>query len=739
MNAQSVGVRGDIIELGAASRGPARYAKRRAAACGIMTGSAFRSVPAMLDEYLKLQLNGRLDEAESGYRALLASQPDNVDVLHMLGALRRQRRDYAEARLLFDRAYALAPDRADVLLDLAGLYLLDGDNVGARVTVERALALDPNLPGAYNLLAQLVEAQGDGAKAESLYRTSLRQREDDPIALGGLGRILLDRGELDKALSYLTAAADRAPKDGVIQLYLARALTLKGNTTFAEQAARNALALQPNLHAARFLLGQLVLEAGNVDEARAHFTGLLDVADFRAIALFGLGDVVRKSGDLEQAVALYRQALALQPRQVRAVQMLAGSLAALGREDEAVALYRQYLTDYPEELTIEAALGDLLSQLGDLAGAQAVWNQIAQRRPGDPTPLQRLALLHERFGDHAGADALAARVAEFTADDPDLILLRARSAQREGRDADAVALLETLRPLQLHPRHVSQAAHRYGVLADRRDDVAQALPAFVESQSMLEARVHEQPPLTDEFLARLSEPAPAPAGKAPVFLVGLPGSMVERVAALISGQPGVQLLRDRAMGTAQRRDDFFNPAFAAFTADPQQAAERRARWDAEAARTGADLEGQVQVDWLLRWDARFLPLIRHSFPGATLVIVEREDSRDLLVNWLAYGWLEGFPAFDPDAAATWLGTALEHTRICNEAQGLKVVRVDPDALFADPIGNGRALAQALGLAQLVPGGPQFGLGGLPLGLPPGRWQAYEGLLASTYAKLQSSR
>ena len=691
----------------------------------------------MLDEYAKLHLNGRYDEAESGYRALLAQQPDNIDVLHMLGTLRSQRRDYAEARLLFNRAHALAPERPDVLLGLAGLYLRDGDHVGARATLERALQFDPNLPGAYNLLAQIVESQGDVVKAESLYRTSLRQREDDPVALGGLGRVLLERGELDKALAYLTAAADRAPKDGVIQLYLARALTLKGNGAFAQQAARNALALQPNLHSARFLLGQLVLEAGQIDEARAHFTGLLDEPDFRAIALFGLGDVVRKSGDMEKAVEHYRAALALQPRQVRALQMLAGALASLGRENEAVAAYRQYLADYPQDLAIEASLADLLSQLGDLAGAQQIWNSVAQRRPGDPTPLQRLALLHERFGDHAGSDALAARVAEFTADDPDLILLRARAAQREGRDADALALLETLRPLQLHPLHVGQAAHRFGILADRRDDIAQAVPAWLESQSMLEPQVHDQPPLDADFLARLAEPAPAPQGKAPLFLIGLPGSMVERVAALLNSQPDVQLLRDRAMGL-QRHDDFTHPNFAAFTADAGQAAERRERWNAEATRGGADLVNQVQVDWLLRWDARFLPLLRHAFPGATLVIVERADRRDQLVNWLAYGWLQGFPAHDADAAATWLASAFAHTAVCEQAQGLKVVRVDADQLLADPVANGRQLAQALGLAQLVPGGPQVGLGGLPLGLPVGRWQAYEGVLASAYAKLQST-
>lgn len=695
----------------------------------------------MLQNLARLHSEGQFDEAESGYRALLAGEPDNVDALHLLGLLRRQRQDLAEARRLLDQARRLAPERGDVALELAGLYFLDNDLVGARALIEATIKHNPNQPGAHTLLARIAIVDNDLAKAETLFRTALRSDENDAHAIAGLGRLLLDRGEADKALAYLSRAVELSPRDAGMQFALARALVLRGNRAFGEQAARNALALAPELHGARYLLGQVLLEDGKVEEAQAAFAVLSEAPGFQAIARFGLGDVARHQRRLDQAIEHYRAGLALQPEQTRAVQLLGACLVSAAREEEALELYADYLQRHPETVAIEAALAELLAQVGDEAGALALWQRLAQRRPNDPIPLARLALLHERGGDTAGADRLAERVAGALPDDPDLILLRARSAQREGRDSDALVLLESLRRLNLAPMQIMQAAHQFGVLADRRNDVQMAVPAWQESQSMLPVQIHEQPALPADFaaaLAALAAPAPAPLANPPIFLVGLPGSMIERVAALLHQQPGVQLLRDRAFAPV-RHDVFTDPDFPGWSngIDAATAQTLRDTWQAQAQSVGADTGARV-VDWLVRWDARFLPMIRQVFPGATVVVVDR-DPRDLLLNWLAYGWMPGFAFHDPVASARWLNGAVAHMAQVEAAQGLRVVRVDADALLNDPVAAGGTLAAALDREALEPGALQRGLGGLPIGLAPGRWQAYTEVLAAAFAELAPGR
>lgn len=689
----------------------------------------------MLETLTRLHSEGRLDEAEAGYRDLLAAEPDNVDVLHLLGLLRRQRQDLAEARQLLDRARRLAPERGDVALELAGLYFLEQDLVGARVLLEETLRQNPNQAGAHTLLGRIAVIQNDVAKAESLFRTALRANENDAYAIASLGRLLLDRGEAERSLAYLSRAAELAPKDANLAFDLGRALVLNGNRAFGEQAVRNALALQPEFHAARHLLGQLLLDERKFDEAQATFAVLSEAPGFRAAALFGLGDVARQQLRLDRAADLYREGLLADPGHVRATQLLGSCLVGLERAGEALTLYREFLARTPQVVAIEAALAELLAQTGNDAGSLAIWQELAQRRPNDPIPLARLALLHERAGDFTGADALAARVAEALPDDAELILLRSRSAQREGRDSDSLALLEGLRRLPLSPLGVMQAAHQYGILADRSNAPRSAVPAWLESQAALPVAVQEQPPLPAEFAAALATPLPAAKAPAPVFLVGLPGSMVERIAALLHQQPGLQLLRDRAFGVG-RQDMFAVPDFARWVqgADAAQGEAARAQWEAEVRRVGADPAAPL-VDWLVRWDARFLPLLRQAFPGARIVIVER-DPRDLLLNWLAYGWMSGFPLHDPVAAARWLRSAQQHLARCENVEGLQVLRINADAVLLDPAGQGQALAAVLGLAALDPGAPQRGLGGLTIGLPPGRWEAYAEVLEAAFAELQ---
>ena len=53
---------------------------------------------------LEAQKAGRLDEAESLYRRVLAAAPDLPDALHMLGVVRLGQGDLDEAQMLVQRA-----------------------------------------------------------------------------------------------------------------------------------------------------------------------------------------------------------------------------------------------------------------------------------------------------------------------------------------------------------------------------------------------------------------------------------------------------------------------------------------------------------------------------------------------------------------------------------------------------------------------------------------------------------
>ena len=690
-----------------------------------------------MKEIVQLHLSGRLDEAAAAYRELLSREPGNVDGLRLYAVLQRQRGELAEATRLLETARTVAPQRGDLVLELAGVRFLEQDYAGAAAQAQAALVLDPNLGGAHSLLGQLDLMHGRLAEAETRFRTALRADENDPTALTGLGHVFLEREDGESALRYLTRAAELNPHEGLIQFALGRAFRAHGNAAFAEQALGNALRLRPELHGARLLLGQVLVEQGRAAEAEAQFAVLGEAPAWRRAALAGLGDAARSQGRLEMAMQRYRESLAVDAQQPLVLQALAWCLLQRGDADAAVALYTDHLAAHPGDRVILAALAELQMGLGRAETAQELWHELIARHPDDALAALRLALLCERNGEYADAMSYVERAARQFPRDPELAFIRIRTALREGDRPRALELLEALRGYRLDAGQARLASHYRGLVHDQVGEVAQAVAYWCDSHRDLPAQVHAQDALPAEFAAQLAavQALVAPEGRAPVFLLGLPGSEVERIAALLMEQDGVQVLRDRSM-MPLRQDDFATPDFAAYAAGlpAEEAAARRARYLAECRRLGGEGEGAA-VDWLLRWDARFLPLLRAAFPDATLIVVER-DPRDTLLTWLAYGWMPGFPLPDPAAGAEWLQRARAHLAALDGC-GLKVVRVDVDAVLADPVGAGQELAAAVGLPALVPGRPHLGLGGLGLGLPRGRWRAYEDELAAAFAALRS--
>lgn len=691
----------------------------------------------MLKESIELHRLGRLDEAEQGYREYLAGAPNDADALHLLGLLRHQRGASAEAEELLARAHALAPDKAGIDLSLGTLRFQSGDLDAAREHFEKALVLDPNVGAAHSGLGQIALLRGERASAEQHFRIALRAGEDAQ-ALAGLGALLLERDDLDAALRHLGRAADLVPNDPNIQLMLGRGFARRGTESFAEKAFENALRIKPDLAAARQALGSLTLKARRNREAETHYRALLAIAGAESSGHVGLGDVARVEERHEDAVAAYRAALAIDPKQSAPARALAWSLMRLGRHDEAIAAYDAYLALAPDDEDVHIARADLLMLIGRLHVSAADWNAIAARNPGDMRAQSRLALLDEHLGLLDAASAKAALVLKAWPNDAEMRLVRIRAALRGGEEESAKHLLDAMEQAPLSEGQRRLRWNYLGRLHDRAGNAAEAARCFAEAQRGTPASMPalDMPKL--ELEIALTEPVSAPWSLAPVLLLGTPGSGVERVAALLADQPGLAVLRDRVVAS-HRDDDFNQPRFQHY-AGPLGDADieaLRERYLAPLRAGGVALDRTV-VDWLPRWDAHLLALVRRAFAGTRLVIVER-DPRDALLNWLAFGWARGFPCADLPIFSEWLRRAREHLAYADALDEPRRLVVAADPLLDDPATHGGELARFLGLDALEPGAnfaaSAHGLGGLPTRYPEGHWRTYAEALAEPFSTL----
>src|ERR1700712_4748778 len=99
----------------------------------------------MLQQALDLHRKGRLAEAASLYREILKSNPDEAEVLHLLGVVELQRKNPHGAIEQIALALALNPANPGFLVNY-GIALRQGERFDeALASFESALAIQPGL------------------------------------------------------------------------------------------------------------------------------------------------------------------------------------------------------------------------------------------------------------------------------------------------------------------------------------------------------------------------------------------------------------------------------------------------------------------------------------------------------------------------------------------------------------------------------------------------------------------
>ena len=244
---------------------------------------------------------GRLDQAQAGYREILARDPDHAESLHLLGLITAQQGGPADGIVMIRKAMGLAPGCAPHHNSLAAAYRLLGCDAEAVAEYRAAAALRPesaeihnNLattlhslgrhqeavaeyrraviyaPGMaeiwYNLASALVEC-GQQEEVEVGFRHAIRLRPDFGNALANYGRWLITRARWLEADVWLSEAVRLAPEDTRSWNNLGIARQDLGRSPDAAACYRRAIALEPTFADAHYNLGCLLAADGRTDDA----------------------------------------------------------------------------------------------------------------------------------------------------------------------------------------------------------------------------------------------------------------------------------------------------------------------------------------------------------------------------------------------------------------------------------------------------------------------------------------
>jgi predicted O-linked N-acetylglucosamine transferase (SPINDLY family) len=338
------------------------------------------SIQEEFEQAVRHHQAGRMQQAETLYRQVLARQADHADALCGLGFLASQTGQGDLGASLIRQAVALRPQSADYPLNLGLLLSSQGKWEESIPAFGAAVLLDPQNPAAHYSLGHALQNLGRWDESAASYERAIALRPEYFQAFNNLGVVQQSRGDIAAAIA----------------------------------AYRRSIELQPGHPEAHNNLGVVLQEQGQIDLAIASYRQALALRPNYAQAQNNLANAIRQT-DLDGAIDGYKKAIALAPNYADAHNNLAEALKDSGQLDEAVAHYRAAMKLRPQDAALHSNWLFLLQFHPDWGGPallreHRLWDQkhaqpLARiNRPSrsevSPKPRLRIGYVSPDFKDH---------------------------------------------------------------------------------------------------------------------------------------------------------------------------------------------------------------------------------------------------------------------------------------------------------------------------------------------------
>ena len=311
---------------------------------------------------------GRLEDAERGYRAVLAADPKHADAWHLLGVIAQQRGQAAQAVEHIKRALELSGPQGAYLGNLGVAYEAMGRSAEAAVALEQAVALEPSSFTAQFALANALTSLGRLEEAVERYGRALALQPNSASVHNNLGNALQALNRHNEAAACYRQTIALQPTHGRAHYNLGVVLKNAKKLTEAADSFRRALALIPDLAEAHVNLGAVLHDLGHLEEAVLHARTAIKLNPKDAAAFNNLGTVLRDLAQFDEAMECYAAALALCPTLAEASHNEGAALQAEGRNDEALERYRRAQELNPVFADVEQNAALLMLMSGNFKG-----------------------------------------------------------------------------------------------------------------------------------------------------------------------------------------------------------------------------------------------------------------------------------------------------------------------------------------------------------------------------------
>lgn len=345
------------------------------------------SLTALVEAAVAVHQRGDLELAASLYADILAHDPNQFTVLHLLGTLHNQRGEHQEAARCLEGALKLNPRSAYAHLNL-GIALWNLERPEESLShYQLSLLLNPNQPDGLLRYAFALQTLNRTREALDSWNRLLGLVPDHAVALLNRGMTLQDlhrgaeaRASFDQALA-LDPGLDEALMDRARDLR--QAIRLED----ARSTLQLILDLQSENTAALLALGGVLLNLGRPAEALPVLDALVGLCPDSAEAFLDRGNALMGLGRHADALASYERVLELAPDHVDGLMNRGTALLELDRTQDALAAYERVLAIRPDWPGIHLNRGNALLRLGRPQEALSCFEKSLLDRPDDPRAL----------------------------------------------------------------------------------------------------------------------------------------------------------------------------------------------------------------------------------------------------------------------------------------------------------------------------------------------------------------
>ena len=308
---------------------------------------------------------GELGAAEAIYHKILARDAQHADALHLLGVIKYQTGDPAQAEQLIQRALVAAGKPVAMYYNSLGLaQQVQEQPVVAVESFRAAHRLEPSLAEITLNLANALRLAGQPDEAEQLCRRGLSLQPASPEWHYALGMALRQQGRIEEARNALQQSLALKPDAADALNSLGLLCQEQGQHAQALDLLQRAVALQPGFAEAHNNLGNSLNELGRLTEAVTCYQHALRIQPDLADAYANLGNTYQEMDRLEEAIAAYQQAYKLGGHVGARIRSIT-TLPVIPESAEEIREHRRRMEQGIDTLLAEGvALSDPLREIG---------------------------------------------------------------------------------------------------------------------------------------------------------------------------------------------------------------------------------------------------------------------------------------------------------------------------------------------------------------------------------------